>query len=134
MYNAEFEYDRYLKDMEREVLDLKTAHQRPLGALNFFSKQTSFTVNLQYSYGSYYREFYVVVKITKPTAKPPIVQTGWNTPANFFMVDFIDFSVSGDYETWTYKFDLLSNTYSSALMKIGVKSSQPIESITWRYA
>ncbi len=133
MYNGEAEFDKMIKDMEGEILALQTAHQRPLGALNFFSKQTSFTVNLDYSYGTYAKDFEVTVVVAQPTAKPPIVQTGWDTPAGFYIVDILDFSVSSDYTTWTYKLSLTSMNTSSATMKIGVKSSQPIESISWRY-
>ena len=134
MYNGEYEFDTMLKSMEREVLDLKTAHQRPLGALNFFSKQDTFTITLNYIYGTYYREFYIIVKVTKPIAHPPIVQTGWDTPPNFFLVELLEYSISADYTTWTYKLDLLSDTESTANFKVGVKSSQPIESITRTYA
>lgn len=134
MYNGEYEFDNMLTDMEREVLELKTAHQRPLGALNFFSAEDTFTINLNYSYGIYYREFYIIVKIATPVTTPPIVQTGWNTPPNFFLTELIETSISADYTTWTYKLDLLSENQSSANFKVGVKSSQPIISITRTYA
>lgn len=134
MNNGEYEFDRYLKEMEDEVTNLKTAHQRPLGALGFFKKNLNFVLNLPYQYGAYSATINVVVKITTPTAKPPIVQTGWNIPAGFYSVDFMDFNVNGNYDTWTYKLYLSSNTISSVNFKVSSISSQPIESITWSYA
>ena len=134
MNDAEREFAQMLSSMEREVLDLKTAHQRPLGALDFFSKDTSFTVNLNNSYGSYMRNFYVRVKVADPIAKPPIVQTGWNTPANFYRVTFRNLEISSDYTTWTYHLQLFTgNVVPTAQMKVAVKSSQPITAIEWGY-
>lgn len=133
MNNGEYEFDKYLREMENEVVNLKTAHQRPLGALDFFKKSVDFNLNLPYQYGSYSATINVIVKITTPTAKPPIVQTGWNIPPNFFSVDFMDFSVSNDYETWTYQLYLSNQSVSSVNFKVSSISSQPIESITWSY-
>lgn len=135
MNDAEHEYDRLVKSMEDEVLALKTAHQRPLGALNFFKKTLDFDVALTENFGVYVATFNVVVQIAKPSVKPPIVQTGWDTPAGFYYVTYLDFSTDSDYATWTYKLRLLTNdTIPSATMKVGALSSQPIESITWSYA
>lgn len=133
MHNGEYEFDRLIKSMEREVLDLKTAHQRPLGTLNFFSDELSFTVAMQYTSGTYHRDFEVVVTIAEPIAKPPIVQAGWDTPSGFTFVETIGFSNSGDYTTWTYQLRLVSTSISSVAMKFGVVSSQPIENLTWSY-
>lgn len=133
MYNGEYEFDALIKGMEREVLDLKTAHQRPLGALNFFSKQENLPITLEYDYGMYYREFDVVVTIAEPTAKPPIVQTGWDTPTHIMLVDLVNYSVSANYTVWTYHLEILTENISSTTLKVGVKSSQPILSITRNY-
>ncbi|WP_407457172.1 hypothetical protein [Fibrobacter sp.] len=135
MHNGEYQIDRYIKEMEDEVLALKTAHQRPLGTLDFFKKSLSFTVNLSESYGVYAVDFIVVVKIATPTTKPPIVQCGWSTPTGFLKVDFLDFSVSSDYETYSYKLELLtSQTIDSANMNFTALSSQPIISVNWSYS
>lgn len=133
MNNGEYEFDKYLKEMEAEATNLKTAHQRPLGALNFFTKKIEFTVNLNYEYGSYYRRFDVVVKIATPIATPPILQPGWDTPSGFYFVNLDGINISNDYTTYTYKMDLNSMDISSGLIKFSALSSQPIESITWSY-
>lgn len=134
MNDAVREYTSLITDIKQELTDLKTAHLRPLGALNFFSDSTSFTVQLQESYGTYYRDFEVVVTIETPTTAPPIVQSGWDTPPNFYTVQFLNFAVSSDYTTWTYRLSLLSATgITSATMNFHTLSSQPINSITWRY-
>ena len=131
--NGELEYAKLLKEMEHEVTNLKTAHQRPLGALNFFVDKITFGVDLDYEYGVYRAEFRVVVKIATPVAKPPILQPEWDTPANFPRIFVDSFVISADYETWTYNMSLTSASISSATIKFGVLSSQPIENISWSY-
>lgn len=135
MNDAEREYASLITSMEREVLALKTAHQRPLGALNFFTKSESFDVNLTEQYGVYVANITLVVNIATPAVKPPIVQTGWDTPPGFLNINFTNFAVSSDYSTWTYTIQLLTTTaMASAPMKVSSLSSQPINSITWSYA
>lgn len=121
-----------LKEVDRELTALKTAHQRPLGTLDFLQKSIDFTVSLG-SYGN--ASINVTVTIDTPTAVPPIVQTGWSIPQNCYRVDLLAFNTSADYSQWTYKLNI--NTYpalASASMKITALSSQPIQSITWSYA
>lgn len=135
MNDAEREYDRLVKSMENEVLALKTAHQRPLGALNFFKDAIDFDVDLTESFGVRIATFNVVVEIATPAVTPPIVQAGWDTPAGFYYVTYLYSSISGDYSVWTYRLRLLTtNPIAQANMKFGATSSQPIESITWSYA
>lgn len=121
-----------LKEVDRELTALKTAHQRPLGTLDFLQKSSEFTVNLD-SYGA--ASINVTVTIETPTVTPPIVQTGWSVPQNCYSVDLTAFNTSANYSQWTYKLSI--NTYpavASANMKITALSSQPIQSITWSYA
>lgn len=133
MENGEHEFDQMLKGMEAEILALKTAHQRPLGALDFFKKNLEFNITLNLELGSYYRKFKVIVKIAEPTAKPPILQPSYDTPSGFPLL-FIDGSnVNSSYTEYEYDFYLVSATESSATIKFGALSSQPIESITWSY-
>ncbi len=133
MNDGEYEYAKLLKNLENEVLAIKTAHQRPLGALNFFIETIQFDVSLTYSYGSYYRQFKVVVKNALPIAKPPIMQPMIDTPAGFYFTSIDDSVVDSNYTTWTYTLSLVSMSISSATIKFGVISSQPIDSITWSY-
>lgn len=125
-----------LKWLKRELTALKTAHDRPLGTLDFFHESRTFTVNLTESYGIYMATFNIIVQTETPTVMPPIVQTGWDTPNGFYRVDFLDFSVNNLYNQWIYKLQLISpNTViTSADMKVVSISSQPITSITWSYA
>lgn len=131
MNNGEYEIDRYIKEMEDEVKNLKTAHQRPLGALDFFKKSKTFRIELdQYSYAT----FYITVRIAPPNTKPPIVQTGWSVPQDFFVTELNSFSISNDYEIWTYNLTLSSNqSVSSVDFKVSSLSSQPILDIEWGY-
>ena len=131
MYNGEVELDKMVKDMEGEILALQTAHQRPLGALNFFRKSVDIPVNLTSAYGIYSADIYITVKVKKPSVKPPIVQLGYDVPAGFYTVWFYGVETDTDYETWTYELSLDSPTISSTTLKVGAVSSQPIESITW---
>lgn len=129
MNDGEYEYATMLKEMENEVLALKTAHQRPLGTLNFFQKSQTFTLNI--SAGDYGIDFTITVKIAEPTAKPPITQVGWEIPSGFYDVTIVNMSVNGDYDTWTYELFLNSDEYAHTVsFKVGVVSSQPIISIT----
>ena len=127
---------RKLKQIRRELTALKTAHIRPLGTLDFFHSSTTFTVNLSDTYGTYMATFNIVVQIETPTATPPIVQTGWDTPNGFYNVNFLDFNVNNLYNQWTYKLQLIApgTVITSADMKVTAISSQPITSITWSYA
>ena len=127
---------RKLKSIKRELTALKTAHDRPLGTLDFFHANKTFTVNLTDDYGSYVATFNLFVQIETPTATPPIVQTGWDTPNGFYRVQFLDFSVNNLYNQWTYKLQLEApgTVITSADMKVVSISSQPIKSITWSYA
>lgn len=136
MNNGERELDQFIANIENELTALKTAHERPLGALDFFHGYNSFSVDLTSSYGVYAATINVVVKIAVPSVTPPIVQTGWDTPSGFYQVNFLEFTTSANYSTWIYKLQLIApgTVITSATMKIGVISSQPIESITWSYA
>lgn len=133
MNDGEYEYDRLLKSMENEVLALKTAHQRPLGTLNFFRKSLDF--NVEIAAGAYSVGFYIDVKIGTPSVRPPIVQAGCSIPNGFFETTYEGMTTNGDYSVWSYALSL-SNDNSSA-QTINVKatalSSQPITELSWRY-
>lgn len=132
MNNGEYEYAETLKNIENEILALKTAHQRPLGALNFFQKST--TLNISIEAGDYGREFDLIVKIETPTAKPPITQVGWEIPSGFYDVSIINMSVNNNYDTWTYRLFLNNDgSAQNVSFRVGVVSSQPINSITRSY-
>lgn len=131
MNNGEREIDALFVEMEKEVANLKTAHQRPLGALNFFKESAQFTIPLQSMVGSYIATFNFIVKIATPTTTPPIVQAGWDTPPDFFRVERQEMAVSADFSTYTYKLRLQTQTaLASAIFKACALSSQPIESLT----
>ena len=122
---------RHLKEIDRELTALKTAHQRPLGTLDFLQKSLSFNVSIG-QYGAVSID--VTATIETPTGGPPIVQTGWSIPNNCFSVDLTSYSVSADYSQWTYR--LFINTYpplSSVNMSVTAVSSQTIKTITWSY-
>lgn len=129
MNDGESESARLIKEIEREILALKTAHRRPLGALDFITKKETLTVPLDLLYGFYYKEFWLDVKIEKPDVTPPIVQTGWDVPENFYYMELLEYSVSADYATWSYKLYLGSETYNTATFDVSALSSQPIKSI-----
>lgn len=129
--NSEREFNNSLKKIKSEILYLKTAHQRPLGALDFFEDSVSFDVTLSEYYGIYSANITVTVTIDIPAVTSPIVQTGWEVPNGFYSVFYYGASVSEDYSTWTYDLTLTSTSATSASMKVGAISSQPIESITW---
>ena len=133
MNNAEYEFDEMIKSIEQELTDLKTAHQRPLGTLNFFQRSSSFNVTIQA--GAYAAIFDVTVNIETPTATPPIVQLGWEIPAGFYDVNIMDTTISGDYSSWTYRLALTNNgTAQTVTFNVGAISAQPILSINWSYA
>lgn len=133
MNNGEYEYGQMLKNLANEIRNLKTAHQRPLGTLNFFKKNISFNVELNYEYGSYYREFNVKVKIALPITTPPILQPFWNTPPGFYVVWLNKAEINLDYTEYSYRMYLLSDSISSGEIVFGAISSQPIENISWSY-
>lgn len=130
MNDAEREFDSLLKGMEKEVLDLKTAHQRPLGVLNFFKQSVSIPVSLIYMYGIYSANILLTVEV-EPANKPPIVQCGWDIPNGFNQVFSYGITVSFDYSQWTYDLTIDSINISSTTLNVGVISSQPIKNISW---
>ena len=132
MNNGEHEYAQTIADIETEILALKTAHQRPLGTLNFFQKSATLTISIPA--GSYGREFIVTVKIEAPSAKPPITQVGWEIPSGFYDVSIINMSVNGSYDTWSYRLFLNADASAQTVsFRVGAISSQPINSITRSY-
>lgn len=132
MNNSEREFAEMIKGIENELRDLKTAHQRPLGTLNFFRESSNFTVNI--AAGNYAAVFDVVVTIEEPTVTPPIVQVGWEIPSGFYDVSVFDMTTSPDYSIWTYQLALLNNGAAETVaFKFGAVSAQPIKSITWSY-
>lgn len=132
MNNGEKEIARLIKDAENELRNLKTAHQRPLGALSFFRGYTNIPVNLTLSYGTYVARISVTVRISKPDATPPIVQTGWDVPSGFITVWYDGMTINADYDEWTYDLMLYSNTIGSTTLRVGVISSEPVISVTGR--
>jgi len=132
MNDQERQFDNLIKKMEREVRDLKTAHQRPLGALDFYLDTLSFDVNIQS--GAYGVSFYVDVQLKEPTAKPPIAQIGYNIPNGFYDVSVMSRSVDAKYTTWTYRLMLSNNGSAQTVnIRVGAISAQPILGISWRY-
>ena len=131
MNDQEREFVNLIDNMEREVLELKTAHQRPLGTLNFFQKNVSFNINM--SAGGFGASFNLIVNVATPTAKPPIVQMGWEIPSGFYDVSVMNMSVNGDYTVWTYELFLanIDGTAKTVNFNAGAISAQPIESLTW---
>lgn len=127
------QFDDMIKFVDRELTDLKTAHLRPLGALDFFHLAQTVSVSLQQIGGvSYYKDFWVDVTIKQPDALPPIVQIGWNIPDGFGWMDLYDFSVSSDYTRWSYQMALTSPDRDSARFLVSAVSSVPIVSIQIR--
>lgn len=132
MNDNEREFDKMLLDMEAEVLALKTAHQRPLGALNFFRDSLDFTVVI--AAGDYGKAILITVNIETPTAKPPIVQAGWEIPNTFYDITILDMNVNANYDTWTYKLYLDNDgSAQNVPFNFAAISSQPILSIDWSY-
>ena len=133
MGNGEYEFAQMLSQMENEVLALKTAHQRPLGTLNFFQSNTAFNVNI--NAGEYSAYFKISIKIAPPSAKPPILQAGWEIPSGFYDVTLINTTINSNYDLWEYTLGI-SNSNASAQtvpFSVGVVSSQPILEINWEY-
>ena len=126
------EYDKLIKFIDNEITNLKTAHERPLGALDFFHYSKTVTVNLQNTYGYYYLDFWLDVTIKTPDATPPIVQTGWNVPSGFVRMDLYEYAINADYTKWSYRLVLDSSSQSTATFKVSVVSSLPIVSIGTR--
>jgi len=118
-----------IRGVEIEITNLKTAHRRPLGALDFFKKVQSLHVSLDSSYGTYTKTFWVDVKIKTPEVTPPILQSGWDLPSGFTYMDLLNYSVSSDYATFSYQLWLQSPSISSATFNFSALSSQPIVSI-----
>lgn len=125
------QFDEMMKFVDTELTNLKTAHYRPLGALDFFHLSRTVTVSLSdpYNIGYYYATFWLDVTIKQPDIVPPIVQTGWNIPSGFQRMDLYEYTVSNDYSVWSYKLTLDSPTLQSASFLASAVSSVPILSI-----
>ena len=132
MNDAERELAQMFNNMEKEILALKTAHKRPLGALNFFRDSLDFTIVI--GAGDYGKGITIVVQVETPTAKPPIVQAGWNIPSGFYDTSILDMNANANYDIWTYKI-YINNDGSAQNVPFNFTaiSSQPILSITWSY-
>lgn len=122
-------FDELIKFVDRELTNLKTAHTRPLGALDFFRLSKTIDVNLSNQYGYYYTDFWLDVTIKQPDVVPPIVQTGWDIPAGFSRMDLYQYSVSNNYSVWSYRLSLQSSSLSTASFLVSAVASVPIVSI-----
>lgn len=132
--NGEYEFDKLILETEREITNLKTAHKRPLGSLDFFSQTKSFNLTLPEQYGFHFLTFWFEVTVATPDVAPPIVQVGWDTPPGFLYIDLYESKVNSSYTVWSYKLNLASETISSTTFKATATSSLPIQSMTVRNA
>ena len=131
MNSAEREFDLLLTEMESEILALKTAHQRPLGVLNFFRKTKTFTVNLTPEYGSWYEATINLVIKTEASSKPPIFQMGYNIPRGVRQIYKNSATHNYDYSEWEYELYILENGITSLQFTVSAVCSQPVKSIEW---
>ena len=108
-------FDKELTEMEREVRDLKTIHQRGLGTTIFYSE------SLQKSH-NYFTD--VTVSIANDEPMPAIITIAANIPQplNFPMIVFVPQSDGA-------LFDVLGST-TSGTAKIKVFSSSKIGSVS----
>lgn len=133
MYDSELLFDKYISDMQDELLALKTFHPRPLGAFDFYTDTLDFEANFD--------EFdFVDINITvtvEADGKMPVVQIGIDTPAKCWRPEIDGITISDDFTTWTYHI-IWNLIYGYSAQKtdvnFGVISSVPIDSITWEYA
>lgn len=134
MSSGNSQFDEMVKFVDNELTNLKTAHLRPLGALDFFHLAKTVTVQLvdQYNIGYYYKDFWIDVTIRQPDTIPPIVQTGWNIPNGFNRMDLYEYAVSGSYNVWSYRLSLSSSSISSASFLVSAVASVPILDIRVR--
>lgn len=131
MNSAEKEFDSLLTDMEREITALKTAHQRPLGVLNFFRKTEIFTINLAHDYSSFYSATIKLVIRVEPSDKPPIFQIGYNIPRGVRQIYTNEAKTNSDYSVWEFELYILAQNTTSTQFTAGAVCSQPIHSIEW---
>lgn len=131
MNSAEREFDSLLTDMEREILALKTAHQRPLGVLNFFRKTETFMVNLENDYGSWYSATVNIKIRTDPSNRPPIFQIGYDIPSGVRQIIRNKAQYSNNYSEWEYELYISARGISTMPFTAGAVCSQPIRNIEW---
>lgn len=132
MNNGEREFNAMLTSVERELTDIKTSHQHPLGSLDFYQKKQAVTVNLDYSYGFYNKTFWIDITIQTPSVAPPIVQVGWDIPNGFNYMDLFEYQINATYSVWSYKLNLGSPDLDSATFNVSAVASLPILSISTR--
>lgn len=134
MNNGEREINELITNCEKELTNLKTSHQHPLGSLNFYTKTETLNIPLSSSYGVYDALFWLDIKIATPDVTPPIVQIGWDTPPGFKYIDLFEYNINASYTEWAYKLFLQSPTQTSAQLTVTAVSSLPINSISYRSA
>ena len=134
MNNGEREFNQLLTSVEKELTALKTAHQHPLGSINFYTLTQNISVTLSENYGVYDKMFWVDITVASSSVAPPIVQVGWDVPSGFNYIDLYEYSINASYTTWSYKLYLQSPTKTSASFNVTATSSMQIQSITYRSA
>lgn len=134
MNNGEREFNELITSCERELTNLKTSHQHPLGSLNFYQTTQVLNITLTDSYGVYDALFWVDITINTPDVTPPIVQIGWDTPQGFKYIDLFEYKINNSYSVWSYKLYLQSPSLTSAQLSVTAISSLPIISISYRSA
>ena len=136
MNNGEKQIDDELRFIEKELTNLKTAHQRPLGTLDFFHKTERLSVKLDNPGGSpdYFGYFWVDIELEESAIKPPICQLAYDVPIGSGEASLWDTVISSDYKTFSYRFFFVDSPTQYGPFDVQTVSSIPVKNVSVRYA
>lgn len=112
-------FDQTIKQLEREVRDLRTAHTRGLGMMNFSTASATAS-----STSPNYYIYDIVVTFSDGETFPPICQLGANQTKGGF------FGATWDSGNLTFSTQYQNSDYTDPAPTITAVASAPISSIT----
>lgn len=112
-------FDKIIIDLEREVRDLRTAHTRGLGMMNFSTMSATASAT-----SPDYFTYDVVVTFSNGNTFPPICQLGADQSKGGF------FGATWDSGNLTFSTQYQNSDYSDPAPTITAVASTPIQSIT----
>ena len=112
-------FDQTIIDLKREMQDLRTAHTRGLGMMNFSTASATAT-----STSPNYYAYDIVVTFSDGDTFPPICQLGANQTKGGF------FGATWDSDNLTFSTKYMNSDYTDPAPTITAVASAPIASLT----
>lgn len=113
------QFAKMIRKMENEITSLKTAHERGLGAVDFYSKTNSQTVDFEG-----YKRFVITATVADGQIVPAMIQLHFSCK----VLILVSASQSSNQTIWDYW--LYAKTHGQQTLTITAISSSQLSSLT----